>query len=427
MSLRFLQIGVSGLKVEGDAIGVVGDNIANVNTPGFKRQRSVFEDVFNRGSGSTQFGGAGVRLGDIQQVFTQGSLVQTGGNTDLAITGEGFFVLRGNVGGIQGDFYSRAGQFRLDANGAIVDPSGLQVMGRPANPDGTIAAAVVPLAVPTAALPAEQSTQVTVVANLDAGAPATTTAFDPAEPHVGSALASSVRVYDSLGAEHQISVYWRKTADNTWEYHALASGDELDPTQPGVNVEVGSGSISFTTEGALSDFVGTPLTLDFRNATPGQVVELGMGTSIAAGGTGLNGLTQFAMQSGVSSIAQDGYPSGSLTGVSVGADGTVFGQYTNGQSLPVGQLVVAKFASTTSLGRAGSGLWIATSESGGAVFGAPGSGGRGLISQGAIESSNVDVAEEMVSMMRHQRAFGANSKVLTTADDMLSQLMQIKS
>jgi flagellar hook protein FlgE len=236
-----------------------------------------------------------------------------------------------------------------------------------------------------------------------------------------------VRVYDSLGAEHEISVYWRKTADNSWEYHALASGDELNPNQPGVNVEVGSGTISFTTDGALSDLVGTPLTLDFQNATPGQVVDLSMGTSITDGGSGLNGITQFAMQSAVSSIAQDGYASGSLSGVSVGADGTVFGQYSNGQSLPVGQLVVAKFASTTSLGRAGSGLWIATSESGGAVFGAPGSGGRGMISQGSIESSNVDVAEEMVAMMRHQRAYSANSKVLTTADDMLSQLMQIKS
>lgn len=425
MSLRFLQLGVSGLKVEGDAIGVVGDNIANVNTPGFKRQRSVFEDLFNRG-GNT-FGGAGVRLGDIQQVFTQGALVQTGGTTDLALTGEGFFVLRGNVAGIQGDFFSRAGQFRLDANGALVDPSGLQVMGRPANPDGTLAAAVVPLTVPTAALPAEATTQVTLVANLDAGAAVASGAFDPAQPGVGAALASSVRVYDSLGAEREISVYWRKTADNTWEYHALASGDDLNPNQPGVNVEVGSGTINFTTDGALSDFAGTPLTIDFENATPGQVIDLGMGTSINAGGTGLDGLTQFAMQSSVSSVAQDGYSSGSLSGVSVGADGTVIGQYTNGQNLPVGQLVVAKFASTTSLGRAGNGLWIATTESGGAVFGSPGSGGRGLVSQGSIESSNVDVAEEMVSMIRHQRAYSANSKVITAADDMLSQLMQIKS
>jgi flagellar hook protein FlgE len=427
MSLRFLQIGVSGLKVESDAIGVVGDNIANVNTPGFKRQRSVFEDVFNRGNGSTTFGGAGARLGDVQQVFTQGALIQTGMSTDLALSGDGFFVLRGSTGGITGDFYSRAGQFRVDAHGALVDPSGLQVLGRPANPDGTIAASAIPLTVPTAAIPAAPTTQATIVANLDAGAAVPTTPFDPADPATGAELATAIRVYDSLGAEHEIAVYWRKTGDNSWEYHAMASGDELNPTQPGVQVEVGSGTITFTTEGALSDIVSPPLTLSFANATPGQVVELNMGRSITDGGTGLDGLTQFAMQSAVSSSAQDGYSSGSFSGVSVGADGTVIGQYSNGMSLPVGQLVVAKFASTTSLGRAGSGLWVATSESGQAVLGTPGSGGRGMITQGAIEQSNVDVAEEMVAMMRHQRAYSANSKVITAADDMLSQLMQIKS
>jgi flagellar hook protein FlgE len=425
MSLRFLQIGVSGLRVEGDALGVVGDNIANVNTPGFKRQRSVFEDVFNRGG--TTFGGAGVRLGDIQQAFTQGTLVQTGMSTDLAITGDGFFALRGNVGGIDGEFYSRAGQFRLDANGRLVDPSGLQVLGNPANADGTIAAAVRPLTVPTAALPAAPSTQITLVANLDAGAPIPVNAFDPARPEQGSALVTSIPVYDSLGAQHEVTVYWRKVADNSWEYHALAAGDDLNPNQPGVNVEVGSGTLQFTTDGALSDFVGTPITVDYQSATSAQVIDVTMGTPINSGGSGLDGLTQFAMQSSVSSVAQDGYASGNLTGVSVDSNGMVLGQYTNGQSLPVGQLVVAKFASTTSLGRAGNGLWVATSESGGAVLGAAGSGGRGMISSGAIEQSNVDVAEEMVSMIQHQRAYGANSKVITTADDMLTALMQIKS
>lgn len=425
MSLRFLQIGVSGLRVESDALGVVGDNIANVNTPGFKRQRSIFEDVFNRGG--TAFGGAGVRLGDVQQTFTQGALVHTGMSTDLAITGDGFFALRGNVGGIEGDFYSRAGQFNLDANGYLVDPSGLQVLGNPVNPDGSIAAAVRPLTVPTAALSAAPSTQITLVANLDAGAAVPVNAFDPATPHEGSALMTSVPVYDSLGARHDVTVYWRKVADNSWEYHALVQGDDLNPSQPGVNVEVGSGTLQFTTDGALDAFNGTPISVDFAGATPGQVIDVTMGTPISAGGTGLDGLTQFAMQSSVSSVAQDGYASGTLTGVSVSAEGLVLGQYSNGNSLPVGQVVVAKFASTTSLGRAGNGLWVATSESGGAVLGAAGSGGRGMISAGAIEQSNVDIAEEMVAMIQHQRAYGANSKVITTADDMLTALMQIKS
>jgi flagellar hook protein FlgE len=422
--MRFLQIGVSGLKVEGEALGVAGDNIANVNTPGFKRQRANFEDVFFRGAST--FGGGGVRIGGIEQAFTQGALVQTGLSTDLAINGDGFFAVRGNMGGVVGDFYSRAGQFHLDPNGYLVDPSGLQLLGSAAEPDGTIQASVGPIKVPTAAMPATQTSEITMVANLDSAAPQSAP-FDLTNPEGTSVLGSSVVVYDSLGAPHDVNIYWSKTGENAWEYRAVVKGDDLVGGVPGENVEVGSGSATFTSTGALDQFTeGTPITVDFAGAAPGQTMGFSVGTPIADGGSGLDGMTQFSMDSSVSSQSQDGSSSGDLTGISVQSDGLVLGQFTNGRSIAMAEVQVAKFASPGGLGRAGAGLWVATAESGDAVLGAPGGGGRGSLSSGAVESSNVEIADEMVSMMKHQRAYSANSKVLTTADDMLAELMQLK-
>ena len=424
MTVRALNIGVSGLRVESDAIGVAGDNIANVNTPGFKRQRAVFQDVFNRGSA----GGSGARLQEIGQAFTQGSLSNTGVNTDVALNGEGFFIVNGTVNGVTGNFYSRAGQFRVDPNGAIVDPTGLNVMGRALEPDGGLSTGIRPLVVPTNGIQARATTEIDVTANLDASAPVLPTPFDITDPSSTSTTATSITVFDSLGAPHSLDIYMNKLADNQWEYRVVASGDELNPTQPGQDVEVGSGLLFFSTDGALETVSESQtISVDFLSATPGQVIDLDFGTSIADGGTGLDGSTQFSMPSGVSSQSQNGFSSGALSGISFAPDGTVLGLYTNGRSVPVGQLQVAKFRATDALGRAGNNLWVETLESGPPALGAAGAGGRGQLTAGSVESSNVDLGEEMVSMIQHQRAFSANSRVIATADEMLSQLMLIKN
>jgi flagellar hook protein FlgE len=424
MTVRALNIGVSGLRVESDAIGVAGDNIANVNTPGFKRQRAIFQDVFNRGSNA---GGSGARLQEIGQAFTQGSLVNTGVNTDVALNGDGFFIVSGTVNGVTGNFYSRAGQFRVDPNGAIVDPTGLNVMGRALGLDGELSTGLRPLVVPTGGIPAHPTTEIDLAANVDASAPVLPTPFDIAQPSSTSTTATSITVFDSLGAPHSLDVYLNKLADNQWEYRAVVSGDEINPTQPGLNVEVGSGLLIFNTDGALETVSeNQTISVDFLSATPGQIIDLDFGTSISDGGTGLDGTTQFSMPSGVSSQSQNGFSSGALTGISFAPDGTVLGLYTNGRSVPVGQLQVAKFRATDSLARAGNNLWVETSESGPPAVAAPGAGGRGQVTAGTIESSNVDIGEEMVSMIQHQRAFSASSKVIATADEMLSQLMQLK-
>ncbi len=424
MTVRALNIGVSGLRVESDALGVAGDNVANVNTPGFKRQRAIFQDVFNRGSNA---GGSGARLAEIGQAFTQGSLVQTGQATDVALNGEGFFIVGGSVNGVTGNFYSRAGQFRVDPSGSLVDPTGLNVMGRALARDGSLTTGLAPIVVPTGGIPAAPTSAIRITANLDASAQPLPTPFDLTQPEPTSTMGTSIQVFDSLGAPHSLDVYVNKLGDNQWEYRVVANGDELNPTQPGTNVEVGSGLMFFNTDGALETFSESQaLSVDFQSATPGQLIDIDFGSTISDGGTGLDGTTQFSMPSGVSSQDQNGFSSGALSGISVAPDGSVLGLYTNGRSVPVGQLMVAKFRATDALGRAGNNLWVETSDSGPAAVAPPGAGGRGQITAGSIETSNVDIGEEMVSMIQHQRAFSANSKVIATADEMLSQLMQLK-
>lgn len=430
MVLRAMYSGVSGLRAEGEALGVVGDNIANVNTVGFKSQRVVFQDVLGHSilaGTSSALPGSGVRVGDIQQMFTQGSLSNTGVSTDLALNGDGFFVVKGSVEGLNGNFYTRAGQFKIDNQGFLTNPSGLQIQGYAANPDGTFQAALTSLKAPTAAIPPHATEAMAVTANLDSSATVPTLAWDAQDPANTANFSTSMTVYDSLGNQHTMEVYFRKTADNAWDYHALVSGDELDPPVAGQNVEVGSGSLAFTTDGALNTLTtGTAIAVNFAGATPGQAITLDFGTPIAGGGTGLDGTTQFASPSNVSAQSQDGYASGDFSGVAVDGQGVVTGLYTNGQQLAIGQLAIAKFRSNDGLGRAGQNLWIETRDSGSAAMGTAGSGGRGALSAGALESSNVDLAEEFVGLIQHQRSFSANSKTITTADEMLQELINIK-
>ena len=431
MVLRAMYSGVSGLRAEGEALGVVGDNIANVNTVGFKGQRVVFQDVLGHSilaGQSSALPGSGVKVGDVQQMFTQGSLANTGISTDLALNGDGFFVVNGTVDGIAGNFFSRAGQFAVDNMGFLTNTSGLKVQGYAADPvTGTYQAAVSSLQVPTSAISPRASENISITANLDASATVPTAPWDPQDPANTSNFSTSITVYDSLGNSHSVDVYFRKTAANTYDYHALTSGDDLVPPQPGLNVEIGTGTLGFTTDGALDTVTTTTaISVDFTGATPGQAITLDFGTPIAGGGTGLDGTTQFASPASVSAQDQDGYASGDFAGVAVDGSGVVQGLYTNGEKIAIGQLAVAKFRSNDGLGRAGQSLWIETRDSGTAALGTAGSGGRAAVTAGALESSNVDLAEQFVGLIQHQRSFSANSRTITTADDMLQELINIK-
>ncbi len=429
MVLAAMNSGVSGLQAESDALSVVGDNIANVNTVGFKSQRAVFEDVLGHSilaGTSSGLPGSGVKVGSVQQMFTQGTLQNTGVSTDVALNGDGFFVVKGAVDGINSNFYTRAGEFTIDKNGKLANSDGLIVQGYQANGDGTFAAATSDVTAPTAALPAKATTSMTITANLDSTQPVPTAAFDPTNPSATSTFSTTMSIYDSLGNAHTANVYFAKTADNTYDYHVLVPTNDITPGSTG-NTEIGTGTLNFTTNGALNSVTTTtPTTVSFAGATAAQTVTMNFGSQIANGGTGLDGTTQFGSPANVSSQSQDGYASGDFSGVSVDGQGVVTGLYTNGQKIAMSQLAVAKFRDDEGLGRAGQNLWIDTRESGSAAMGTAGSGGRGATTGGALEGSNVDLATEFVNMIQHQRSFSANSKTITTADEMLQELIQIK-
>lgn len=424
---RAMYAGVSGLTAESDTLSIVGENIANTNTVGFKRSRATFENVLGGALGSPDAAGGGVRLGRTQQIFAQGALMNTGQATDVALSGDGFFVVNGTVGGVSGNFYTRAGQLTIRNDGVLVNPQGLAVQGYGPKASGGFDGTLGPIQLSTAQLPPKATATIQATANLDASATPPALAWDPQNPGTSSNLSTSMTVYDSLGKSHVVDLYFTKTGSGTWDVHALAKGGEIDGGTPGQNVEFATGQLTFDSAGALQDIQwNPPASISFDGATPNQAINIDFGKSIAAGGTGLGGTTQFGSASAVSAQSQDGYSSGDLAGVKVDADGVVSGVYSNGQTVAAGKMAIAKFRSNDGLGRAGQNMWIATRDSGEPAFGSAGEGGRGAVASGSLEQSNVDIAEQFVDLIAHQRSFQANSKTITTADQMLQELMAIK-
>jgi flagellar hook protein FlgE len=425
--LNAMYSGVSGLTAEGDALGVIGDNLANSNTVGFKESRAIFDDVLGSAVGTEGGIGSGVRMTQAQQIFAEGSMLNTGQPTDVAISGDGFFVVNGSVSGVNGDFYTRAGQTSLNSNGTLVNPDGLAFQGYAAKPDGTFSSTLGPIQVNTAALTPKMTTTLNVTANLDATQTTPAAAWDPQNPGSTSNFSTSMQVYDSLGNPHSVDVYFRETGAGTWDYHALANGSEVQGGTAGQNSEIATGTLSFNTSGALqSNTLTGGGTVNFNGASSNQPLAFNFGTPIASGGTGLDGTTQFGSPSNVAAQSQDGYASGALSGIKIDGNGVVDGIYTNGQTIAVGKLAVAKFASNTGLGRAGQNLWTATQDSGVAALGQAGAGGRGALVTGSLEGSNVDIATQFVDLIAHQRSFQADSKTITTADQMLQDVVNMK-
>ena len=417
--------GVSGLVANSSALAAISDNIANVNTVAYKRNQVNFSQFVTAQAVAGRYSAGGVQ-GVTQHFVSQQGLIQAStSNTDLAISGDGFFVVNGNVDGVTGNFYTRAGQMSLDKNGTLVNPEGLSVQGYKTLPSGQLSSQLGPITLQTAALSPKPTATLNITANLDANATVPATAWDPQNPSTTSNFSSTLTMYDSLGNSHQVDVYFVKTASNAWSYHEVANGSEVQGGTAGQNFEFGSGTMTFNSSGALQSVTPTGGSLTFNGANA-QTIALNLGTPIAAGGTGLDGTTQFGSPSVVSSQGQDGYSSGDLAGIKIGQDGTVSGLYSNGQSVAVGQLAMAKFASNDGLAQAGQNLFAATQQSGDPALGAAGAGGRGALVTGSLEQSNVDIAAQFVDLIAHQRAFQASSKTITTADQMLQDLMQIK-
>jgi flagellar hook protein FlgE len=546
-----LYTGISGLNANMSNLSVIGNNISNVNTVGFKGSRVTFGDVLSQtlsgGSGTNQVG-LGVSMGSIQKVFNQGAFETTGNTLDLAISGNGFYMVTDPT--LNSTYYTRAGQFSTDKDGFVVNPEGLRLQGYLANAAGTLQNTVQDLQLTTKTITPNATSSAVLNANLDsnasvtgfvftagtndqiafdvAGTPATAslitdgglvsggaaTGADVAAA-IKSALQSQngngdtytvdyddqtgiftisndtgnaanitidwgasssatllgyagagataiaigaddaaavkaaggdfdlnaagdtsnfstpVTVYDSLGNDHVVTLYFRKdnlgAAGNTWDWFGVVDAGE---STTGATEIQAQGSVTFNTSGALYTESAVTYPTGGFNFTGGalqnQMIAFDFGTSLTQGGNGTDGTTQYGTTSGVSMLTQDGYSSGTLQRVSIDQDGVLKGIFSNGNDLTLGQVLLADFSSPTGLESSGMNLYKETYDSGQPLIGGAGSGGRGLVKSSTLELSNVDIAREFVNMITAQRGFQANSKIITTTDELLAELVNLK-
>ena len=425
--LTSLFTGVSGMNAHMDELSVVGHNIANMNTYGFKGSRSYFADLLSQSlegiTGPNQIG-AGVEMNAVVKTFSQGAFETTASPLDLALEGSGFFVLH-DLNDAQ--YYSRFGGFQLNSDGYIVDPSGFFLQGHGVDAAGNLLTSVDNLQILRTSYPPQMTGDLSVAANLDSGA-VIPPAFDVTDLDGTSNFQTTVTVYDSLGNQRPVTLCYRKAAENAsgnqWEWYAVLSAEDA---ASGVQEIAAQGTLQFDTSGALASQTPGSSSFSFAGgAEPNQAITFDFGTDTSSGGNGLDGVTQFAGDSGVYSLDQDGYASGSLQGISIDENGILTGSFDNGRTRTLGQIVLANFASPSNLQSVGHNLYAESPGSGPVIVGTAGNQGMGRIRPNMLELSNVDLATEFVKMITAQRGFQANSKIVTTTDEVLAELVNLK-
>ena len=416
----------AGLNAHGDAITVTGDNVANANTVGFKRSRANFEDMLVRSTLDPDIG-LGSKMASAQQMMSQGALQSTGSATDLAIKGNGYFCVKGSAGGLTGNFYTRAGQFHLDKDGNLVNEAGLKAQGYLANTKGVIQKSVTDVKVPLNQMAPAATAKVTVYGNLNASASAPTGAWSTTAPSTTSNFSTQVTCYDSLGKSHVVNVFFRReSAAGAWSWYALVDGGEITGGTAGTYEQEASGSITFDTSGRLDTETTSASSFGWANAVT-ATLAFDWGDSITTdSGTGLKGMTWFSSSSSISYASQDGNSSGNMSGISVAADGTISGVFSNGKKRTVGQLLLADFKSQQDLKRIGGNLYAESDKSGQSLLRTAAAGGMGTVAAGNLEQSNVDLARQFVNLIAFQRGFQANSRSVTTSDQLLQELLALK-
>lgn len=423
-----MYIGMSGMKTNEHSIGIVGDNIANMNTVGFKSSRGQFEDLLNQtilGSAGASQIGQGAALAGTERMFLQGALLGTGVSTDLAVGGNGFFIVNGTAAGTSGNFYTRNGQFHMDKDGYLVNAQNFKLQGYLANQDSQISPILTDLKVGSATLEPQATEGIAMALNLDAETPVAVDPFDPADPAASASFSTAITVYDSLGQSHQLDVYFVKTAEGEWDWHALADGGELDGGTPGTPTEIASGSVTFTTDGKLDTETANASNVTFLGATA-QDLLFDFGESLTTDSGDGSGTSGFGSPSTVNFQKQDGYGAGSFQYMTIDSNGDIVGTFSNGEIRTLGQVGLATFASQTGLKSIGKNLFLATRGSGEPTVGAPGTGGRGDLYAGSLEQSNVDLTQEFTQLIVAERGFQANSRMITTADQLLAEVINLK-
>ena len=405
------QQALSGLNAASRNLDVIGNNVANANTVGFKTSQAQFADVFaaSLAGASSMSSGIGTRLAAVAQQFTQGAITVSSNPLDMAINGAGFFRLSDN-GTVK---YSRNGQFFLDKDGFIVNSANMQLTGYPIDAAGNLdTASPQPLQLNTSDLAPVATTEMGGVLNFDSRAPIIAAAFDPTNPATYN-NSTSVSVFDSLGNAHSMSLYFAKTAAGVWNVYGTLDG-ATGPVTPSP-----LGTVTFTSSGTIDT---TATTLPFvaslaltNGATTPQTVDVDF-----------TGTTQFGSNFSVNSLTQDGYTSGKLSGFSISSDGIILGRYTNGRTSTLGQVVTANFTNPNGLIPTGGNTWVESADSGTPLVGPPGSGNLGPVQSGAVEDSNVDLTAELVNMITAQRVYQANAQTIKTQDAVLQTLVNLR-
>jgi flagellar hook protein FlgE len=406
-----LYAGISGLSANATAMTVIGDNIANVNTTAFKSNRSHFANILSTslgGESATAGVGRGVEFWGVSAQWTQGSLENSTSATDLAINGKGFFMVQDTSGS---NFYTRAGNFTFDKEGFLVNPDGHQLQGYQIDTAGNIGS-ITDIYIPGERVsPPAATTEFNFDINLNAGA------------LTGDTYTTAQTVYDSLGNAVPVTfTFTRQAAAQTWTVTGSI------PASAGTAVTFGgsaSMNIVFDDAGIMTSpaaNVTTALTL-----TNGADTPLSMNWAFEdASGNSYGDVTGYASASGTTFQYQDGYPAGMLRGISVDETGVVTASYSNGEMTPLYQIALVDFPSYDGLTKMGKNLYAASLDSGQALVGVAGTGRLGSVAPNSLEMSNVDLAEEFVKMITTQRAFQANSKVITSSDEILQELINIK-
>lgn len=421
MSFSF-NAALSGLNANSNALNVVGNNIANANTIGFRSSSITFSDVFANSYGARLNGagnaiqiGDGVQTGAIHTNFSQGNLNESGSSLHAGIQGNGFFVVS-NTDGSTG--YTRAGDFTVNNQGFLVASNGGRVMGYAAQNGAILSGAQLePLQIPLGrTIPPQVTTQGTLRMNLNSNAA------------VGSVFHTTMNVYDSLGVERVLDLSFTRQADGTFQMTASLDGDPAQTTANGGAPSSGPVSFVFDSNGVLTS--PTSLSIQPDQSQLGTAVlpsiELNLRETNADGTPGQFNITSYAArESTYSVVSQDGYGAGQLTGAGLDQYGNIFGTFSNGQSRIVGQYALATFNSNEGLGRLGGNMFGETIGSGQATIGGPGTGGRGQIAGGYLEQSNVNITNEFVDLIQAQRGFQANSRVITTLNQTFQDLLQI--
>ncbi|MFN7262854.1 MAG: flagellar hook protein FlgE [Pseudobdellovibrionaceae bacterium] len=423
--LSSLYTGVSGLSAQGEALGVIGDNIANAQTVGFKASRAEFQDILSKDLkgilGGNQIG-RGVKIGAVNPILTQGNVDATEKATDLAISGDGYFKVKGS----DGESYTRDGAFYFDRDGFLITKDKQRVQGFQADERGNILNKMGDISFPRALIPAKGTSEINVDLNLDSRVD-TAKKFDPADPYNTAHYSTGIEMYDSQGNKHLVTLFFNKTADRQWEYRGLVDGKDVTGGEAGKLEQVVAGRLQFTTDGKLESQEVTDSAFNFSGgALQNQQIRISFGDDIATGGTGIDGTKQYGKESDLIGWSQDGASAGTITGLSFNDEGVLTALYSNGEARDLAQIALAKFENPEAMFKVGNNRMKESRDSGAPAMGAPNRAGRGKIFAKSLERSTVDLATEFVNLIQNQRSFQANAKTITTTDQLLEEVINLK-